>query len=78
MIETMVGNLDRRLRENPQDIEGWIRLVRSYGVLGQPQQAEEALARGLVVFPEESEDGRALLAVARQVGVDRLEEEGAQ
>jgi cytochrome c-type biogenesis protein CcmH len=78
MIETMVGNLDRRLRENPQDIEGWIRLVRSYGVLGQPEQAGEALARGLAVFPEESEDGRALLAVARQVGVDRLEEEGAQ
>ncbi|AZN72668.1 c-type cytochrome biogenesis protein CcmI [Georhizobium profundi] len=78
MIETMVGNLDRRLQENPQDIEGWIRLVRSYGVLGQPEQAGEALARGLAVFPEESEDGRALLAVARQVGVDRLEEESAQ
>ncbi|VVT14306.1 c-type cytochrome biogenesis protein CcmI [Rhizobium sp. EC-SD404] len=78
MIQTMVGNLDRRLRENPQDIDGWIRLVRSYGVLGQPEQAGEALARGLAVFPEESEDGRALLAVARQVGVDRPEEEGAQ
>ena len=30
MIETMVARLDEKLKENPQDAEGWQRLVRSY------------------------------------------------
>lgn len=70
MIDGMVEGLDERLRENPDNIEGWIRLVRSYGVLGRSQEAQDALRRGLEVFPADSHDGQALLAVAREAGVD--------
>ena len=30
MIEAMVAGLDEKLRENPHDLEGWPRLIRSY------------------------------------------------
>src|SRR5690606_1100292 len=47
MIGDMVEGLDRRLRENPQDPEGWQRLVRSYVVLDRAQDAADALTRGV-------------------------------
>ena len=46
MIAAMVASLDEKLRANPDDFEGWKRLVRSYVVLGKPDQARDALARG--------------------------------
>lgn len=45
MIESMVAQLDARLAENPSDAEGWKKLVRSYLVLGKPDEARSALAR---------------------------------
>ncbi len=45
MIRGMVGQLAGRLEEEPDDIEGWLRLVRSYLVLGEAEKAEKALRR---------------------------------
>ena len=42
MIEGMVEGLAERLKSNPEDVEGWLRLIRSYSVLGRPDQAIEA------------------------------------
>ena len=39
----MVAGLDEKLRQNPRDPEGWMRLVRSYVVLGKADQARDAL-----------------------------------
>lgn len=47
MIGTMVARLDEKLRANPNDREGWQRLVRSYLVLGDGQKARDALERGV-------------------------------
>ncbi|HEY7665059.1 MAG TPA: c-type cytochrome biogenesis protein CcmI [Xanthobacteraceae bacterium] len=45
MIEGMVERLSERLhRDNGSDVEGWLRLVRSYMVLGQPDKARAAVA----------------------------------
>jgi cytochrome c-type biogenesis protein CcmH len=41
----MVSNLARRLEKNPQDLEGWLMLGRSYTVLEQYELAERAYAR---------------------------------
>lgn len=76
MIEDMVEGLAGRLRREPEDIEGWIRLVRSYGVLGDADKARDALDRGLSIFPPESEGGKRLVDVARRVGVDLETGEG--
>jgi cytochrome c-type biogenesis protein CcmH len=73
MIEQMVTSLDARLRENPRDPEGWMRLVRSYAVLGKPQAARDALARGLQALEKGSEDGKRLSALAASLGLTATE-----
>ena len=45
MIRGMVEGLAARLEENPNDPDGWLRLARSYDVLGEPERAAEARAR---------------------------------
>lgn len=69
MIRTMVESLDSRLKDDPDNIEGWKRLIRSYAILQQPDKAVEALRRGLAVFPADSENGKALVAIGRELGV---------
>jgi cytochrome c-type biogenesis protein CcmH len=73
MIEQMVTGLDAKLRENPRDPEGWMRLVRSYAVLGKPDAARDALARGLKALDAGSEDGKRLAALAASLGVTATE-----
>jgi cytochrome c-type biogenesis protein CcmH len=43
MIEGMVSQLAERLAAEPNDAEGWARLVRSYMVLGRQDEARAAL-----------------------------------
>ena len=50
MIEGMVGGLAARLEKSPNDIEGWLRLIRAYGVLGKKPDAQSALARARQAF----------------------------
>jgi cytochrome c-type biogenesis protein CcmH len=69
MIRTMVESLDSRLRDDPNNIEGWKRLVRSYVMLGQPDKAAEALGRGLATFPADGDNGKQLMAIAQELGV---------
>jgi len=52
MIEGMVAGLAAKLEENPNDLQGWIRLARSYNVLQKPEQARDAMARAAKVAPE--------------------------
>jgi cytochrome c-type biogenesis protein CcmH len=44
MIRGMVERLDARLKANPDDPEGWVRLVRAYAVLGNTQKRDAAYA----------------------------------
>ncbi len=68
MIEGMVATLDEKLRQNPDDFEGWMRLMRAYSVLKNEAKAGEALRAGLQAFPPEGEEGRQLLALAKELG----------
>ncbi|NTF31274.1 c-type cytochrome biogenesis protein CcmI [Rhizobium skierniewicense] len=70
MVAGMVESLDARLKENPDNFEGWMRLVRSYAMLKNDEKAKQALADGLKVFPPSGDQGRQLLALAQQLGVD--------
>lgn len=45
MIRGMVANLATKLEADPSDIDGWLKLVRSYGVLGERAKAMEAAAK---------------------------------
>jgi len=43
MIEGMVSRLSERLHRDGADVDGWLRLVRSYMVLGEPDKARAAV-----------------------------------
>lgn len=64
-IRTMVDGLAERLEANPDDVDGWLRLARARGVLGEQEKAADALRRATEAAP-----GRAdvWLAYARALG----------
>jgi cytochrome c-type biogenesis protein CcmH len=57
-IEQMVTGLDARLKENPDDVEGWAMLGRSYSVLDRHPEAAAAYANAV----KRSPPGAQLLA----------------
>lgn len=69
MIEQMVASLDQKLRENPNDIEGWKRLIRSYLVLGKESDAADALARATAALGPESAAAKDLVNYASAQGL---------
>lgn len=70
MIRNMVASLDQRLTENPDNLEGWLRLVQSYAVLGDRPAAQDALNRASGAFAAGSEGGRALAGLAQELGLE--------
>ena len=52
-IEGMVSGLASRLDDDPQDKDGWIRLVRSYMVLNRPDDALAAYQKASGHFPQD-------------------------
>ena len=42
MVNAMVEQLATRLKDQPDDVEGWLRLIRSYAVLGRAEDAANA------------------------------------
>lgn len=44
-VQGMVASLAARLEDNPDDPEGWVRLVRSYAVLGDQANRDATLAK---------------------------------
>lgn len=70
MIRGMVESLDQKLKDDPNNFEGWMRLVRSYAMLKDKARAEAALKDGLKAFPADGAEGQQLLAMARELGLD--------
>lgn len=70
MIRGMVESLQARLKDDPKNFEGWMRLVRSYAVLGDKDKAQAALKDALEAFPAVGEEGQRLIAMARETGLD--------
>ena len=53
MIRGMVSRLASRLEDDPTDVDGWLQLIRSRGVLDEPEQAAAALKRALAANPDD-------------------------
>ena len=51
MIRGMVEGLASKLEESPDDLEGWLRLARAYGVLEERDKAREAHAQAARLRP---------------------------
>lgn len=71
-VASMVERLATRLEENPNDLSGWLRLARSYGVLGNEEKQRSALesAQRLVADLEEGNEQK----VAVQEALEQLDQ----
>ena len=70
MIHGMVDRLAQRLKTNGGDIEGWLRLVRAYGVLQEQDKAKSALADARRNFAADDGAKKRLDALARELGLE--------
>ncbi|MDP3897251.1 MAG: c-type cytochrome biogenesis protein CcmI [Mesorhizobium sp.] len=73
MVEGMVANLDARLRDNPADVEGWRRLIRSYVVLGRNDDARAALDRAVLGLGADAEAVKGVSEFAAGLGIKAVE-----
>jgi cytochrome c-type biogenesis protein CcmH len=67
-VKAMVARLAARLREKPEDVEGWKLLGRSYGAMGRYAEAADAYAKAAVRAPHDAQllvDLADMLAMAR-------------
>jgi cytochrome c-type biogenesis protein CcmH len=65
-IGAMVESLAARLRDNPDDPEGWARLARSYAVLGRDADLQRTLGEARRRF-----DGEALRRIEAEAAAGR-------
>ncbi len=66
-IRGMVDRLAARLKQDGSDLDGWVQLVRSYKVLGEPDKARAAAADAQQAFAGEPEKLQRLNAALRQL-----------
>ena len=67
-VAAMVERLAARLRENPEDVDGWRLLGRSYSVMGRFNEAADAYAKAAARAPRDAQllaDFADVLAMAR-------------
>ena len=62
----MVSRLAARLEKNGGTADEWLRLIRSYGVLGQPDKAKAALASARKAAGADAKANANLDAIAQE------------
>jgi cytochrome c-type biogenesis protein CcmH len=70
MIRGMVDRLASRLKQNGDDVEGWLRLVRAYMVMGDRDKAKGASADARQAVAGDAERLRALNEGLKNLGLD--------
>lgn len=62
-IRSMVDGLAAKLKDKPDDFDGWMRLALSYRVLNEPAKAKDAAAHAIKLKPQAVEPRLALAQV---------------
>ena len=70
MIRGMVERLASRLKQNGNDVEGWLRLVRAYMVMGDRDKARSALTDARQAVANDAERLRQLNEGLKNLGLD--------
>jgi cytochrome c-type biogenesis protein CcmH len=70
MIRGMVERLSERLHREGTDIEGWLRLVRSYMVLGERDKAQAAAGEARRALATEPEKVRRINELVKGLGLE--------
>jgi cytochrome c-type biogenesis protein CcmH len=69
MIRGMVDGLAARLKQDSSDLDGWVRLVRSYKVLGESDKAQAAANDAQQALQNDPEKRKRLDAALKELNV---------
>ena len=70
MVRGMVARLAERLKQDGSDVEGWLRLVRAYMVLGDKEQARAAAADARRALASEPDKLRRIDELIKGLGLE--------
>jgi cytochrome c-type biogenesis protein CcmH len=69
MIKAMVERLDSRLTSDGSDLEGWLKLMRAYQVLGDTEKAKGAMIRANAAQSSQPDALAKIAASAKELGI---------
>jgi cytochrome c-type biogenesis protein CcmH len=67
MIRSMVDGLEERLAANPDDLDGWLRLIRSRAVLGEAGKAKDAYDKAQAHYSGNADALAQIAALAKDM-----------
>jgi cytochrome c-type biogenesis protein CcmH len=70
MVRGMVERLAERLKNDGSDLDGWLRLLRAYSVLGEADKARAVLADARKAMGEDADKRRKLDDFAKELGLE--------
>src|SRR6266478_108187 len=70
MIEGMVARLAQKMAENGSDVEGWLRLIKAYSVLGERDKALTAAANARSALAGNNDNLRRIGELAKELGLE--------
>ncbi|MFN4142277.1 c-type cytochrome biogenesis protein CcmI [Aestuariivirga sp.] len=69
MIRSMVDGLEQKLAANPDDLPGWLRLIRARAVLGETEQARAAYEKALAQYSGNADALAQIASLAREMKI---------
>ena len=73
MVQAMVVRLAARLDDDPNNFDGWMRLIRSYAMLDKEDKAKEALATAMAQFKNAPFPTQKLTDLAKDLNLNGAE-----
>jgi cytochrome c-type biogenesis protein CcmH len=70
MVRGMVERLAARLQADGSDLDGWLRLLRAYGVLGEPDRAKAAAADARRALAGDADKVRQIDEMVKALGLE--------
>jgi cytochrome c-type biogenesis protein CcmH len=70
MIEGMVARLAQKMAENGSDVDGWLRLIKAYSVLGERDKALAAAASARSALAGNNDGLRRVGELAKELGLE--------
>ncbi len=70
MIEGMVTRLAQRMAENGADVDGWLRLIKAYSVLGERDKALTAAANARTALAGNTDNLRRIGELTKELGLE--------
>jgi len=70
MIEGMVSRLAQKMAANGSDVDGWLRLIKAYSVLGQRDKAQAAASDARNALAGDADSLRRVGELAKELGLE--------